>query len=318
MLQSTVVLCPVCGHCGELGNGPAGRPRASCRTCGSLERHRALVGILPGLRDVASCGALVDVAPSPLTSDRLKALAADAGVPYVGLDFDPGADKRVVTVQASLTELPLADAAAGIMVCFHVLEHIPDDAAAMREIRRTLAPGGVAIIQVPYRADRLTDEDPSAPVEERLRRFGQADHVRYYGTDFEDRLAAAGLAARRIRMRDLYRPLEMDLLGILPDEPLWLCAVGAEVEVPELAARCTEVVRESAMASIEQLVDERDQLRQALQDLRKDASHVRAELKRTKRERDRVVVRERALRTRPDVRVVSAIARRVRRVRTRS
>ena len=128
---------------------------------------------------------------------------------YVGMDFDPGADSRIVNVQASLTQLPLPDASVGLMICFHVLEHIPDDAAAMAEIGRVLAPGGIAVVQVPRREGVPTDEDPDAPPEERLRRFGQRDHVRFYGDDFEDRLRAAGSQGPdAVTMKELYRPIE--------------------------------------------------------------------------------------------------------------
>ena len=77
---------------------------------------------------------------------------------------------------------------------------------------RALAPGGVAVVQVPRLKGVPTEEDPEAPVDERLRRFGQRDHVRYYGDDFEDRLRAAGLAVCTMTMKELYRPIEADLL----------------------------------------------------------------------------------------------------------
>ncbi len=74
MSQASAVLCPVCGRLSRLGPGPGRRPNARCR-CGSLERHRALVGLLPGLRTYAASGVLVDVAPSRQISGRLRALA---------------------------------------------------------------------------------------------------------------------------------------------------------------------------------------------------------------------------------------------------
>ena len=258
MLEASVAVCPVCGSVGGLGPGPGRRPRASCRQCGSLERHRALVGLLPGLRTSAARGALVDVAPSRRTSRRLRALASEVGVVYVGMDFDPGADHRTVNLQASLTQLPFPDASVGLMICFHVLEHIPDDAAAMREMTRVLAPGGVAVIQVPRRTGVPTDEDPEAPLEERLRRFGQRDHVRFYGDDLEDRLGAAGLKVHAMTMKELYRPIESDLLGIAPDEPLWLCTTDLEVEVDALAEDCAASARAAAVVALESLVAERD------------------------------------------------------------
>ena len=81
-----------------------------------------------------------------------------------------------------------------MITCFDVLEHVPDDRAALREIVRVLRPSGWAILQVPcsassaatYEDDRVTD-----PVD-RDRVFGQEDHVRIYGQDYPERLGAAG------------------------------------------------------------------------------------------------------------------------------
>ena len=64
----------------------------------------------------------------------------------------------------------------------------------MRELRRILKPGGLAIMQVPLDPDyNKTDEDPSIKDQaERERRFRQYDHVRLYGKDYPERLTAAG------------------------------------------------------------------------------------------------------------------------------
>ena len=315
-----MALCPVCGSVGGLGPGPGGIPGASCRRCGSLERHRALVGLLPGLRESASRGVLVDVAPTRRMSRRLRAYASEVGVVYVGMDFDPGADTRVVNLQASLTELPFPDASVGLMSCFHVLEHIPDDGAAMREMARVLAPGGTAVVQVPRRTGVLTDEDPDASVEERVRRFGQRDHVRFYGDDFEDRLRSAGLKVCPITMGNLYRPIESDLLGIAPDEPLWLCTTDFEVEVEALAEVCAASVRAAVLVAFEGVVADRERagadtrrLKERVLRLRKRVRRLRSRVRRTERARRQAVARLRHLRSRPDVRVTGAVARRIKR-----
>ena len=70
-----------------------------------------------------------------------------------------------------------------------MLEHVPDDCAAMREIARVLSPRGIALLEVPIKVGVATEEDPSATPEERTRRFGQNDHVRWYGDDFDARLS---------------------------------------------------------------------------------------------------------------------------------
>ena len=94
-----------------------------------------------------------------------------------------------------------------------MLEHIADDAAAIREIARVLSPGGKALIVVPRRPGVPTDEDPSLPEERRIARFGQWDHVRMYGDDLEDRLGAAGLSVRSVSA-DTYPTESRDRYGL--------------------------------------------------------------------------------------------------------
>ena len=87
----------------------------------------------------------------------------------------------------------VAGSSYDVLIACDVLEHVPADASAFREIHRVLKPGGVAILTVPQLdPPSQTDEDPSVKSEqERERRFGQKDHVRMYGDDFPDRLKAA-------------------------------------------------------------------------------------------------------------------------------
>lgn len=105
---------------------------------------------------------------------------------------------ETVDFQADLSDMPFPDARWDLVVCSHVLEHVPDDATAISEISRVLAPHGRALIVVPQRPDAATDEDPSLTEEQRLARFGQADHVRLYGADLEARLSASGLIVTSI------------------------------------------------------------------------------------------------------------------------
>ena len=150
--------------------------------------------------------------------------------------MDIGYDGRGVDLLGSVTDIPLADRSVDVLVCYHVLEHVPDDAAALREVARVLAPGGVGLVQVPIKFGFATDEDPGAPVEERVRRFGQADHVRYYGDDFEDRLVDAGLVFTRVSPRSLLGERVCRVLGLIPDEWVWVVhsAAHADGEVAPL------------------------------------------------------------------------------------
>jgi SAM-dependent methyltransferase len=234
-------LCPACLHsAARFGRGPGGRRDASCPGCGSLERHRFLALLLEGLAPaVASARLVLDIAPSKQISPLLERLGPAR---YLRLDFDPSADNRIVDVRASMTELPLAAGSVDLALCYHVLEHIPDDAAAMSELARVLSDGGLALVQVPWRSDRLTDEDFTVGEAERLARFGQHDHVRWYGTDFEARLQRAGLSWLRITPLEVLGERAVARFRLSPDEAVWLVRRSdgsAPRELPASALRQT-------------------------------------------------------------------------------
>lgn len=108
-------------------------------------------------------------------------------------------------VYVDLTKIPFADARFDLIIASHVLEHIPDDAKALREIYRALKPGGEAILQVPISWKmKATFEDFSVTSkEERERVFGQKDHVRIYGADYIDRIKRAGFNVKLVDASEL-------------------------------------------------------------------------------------------------------------------
>jgi SAM-dependent methyltransferase len=211
--------------------GPDGRPEATCPRCGSLERHRflsLLLGVLaPQLRDLDT---VVEIAPSRQSTALLERLDARRR-----LSFDAGYDSRDVDALACLTRLPLRDGSVDLLVCYHVLEHVPDDCAAMREIARVLSPRGIALIEVPIKMGVATEEDPDCPPEERVLRFGQADHVRWYGDDFDSRLSAAGLATVRVTPPALVGEAAVEWFRLMAHEVVWVAHSGKETASPMLA-----------------------------------------------------------------------------------
>ncbi|MGM0565410.1 MAG: class I SAM-dependent methyltransferase [Bacteroidota bacterium] len=96
-------------------------------------------------------------------------------------------------LQMDVTDISEPDESYDLVICNHVLEHIPDDRKAMREIYRILNPGGEAILQVPVSMSATeTKEETVASDEERQARYGQFDHVRLYAADYKHRLAEEG------------------------------------------------------------------------------------------------------------------------------
>jgi hypothetical protein len=106
-----------------------------------------------------------------------------------------------------------------------VLEHVEDDRAAMRELRRILSADGFAIVLVPLNLDRAqTYEDPTiTDPKERERAFWQSDHLRLYGRDLPDRLREAGFD---VTVDQWVRGLNADTIqrhGLFPKEDMYVC-----------------------------------------------------------------------------------------------
>lgn len=205
--------CPACGTTVArfAPYGVALRPDAQCPGCGSLERHRALWLYLE--RETAFFVRplrVLAVAPDPL----LDAEGRRRHPEFLSIDVAPGLAMR----RMDLTALELPDDDRDLVIAYHVLEHIPDDGAAMDELRRVLRPDGVALLEVPL-SDGPTDERYTfGPPDLRTAHYGQPDHVRLYGrSDFEARLMRHGLLPEPIRVGDVLDG-DVEWAGLDPDE----------------------------------------------------------------------------------------------------
>ena len=188
------VVCNVCGWEGDTLASDAWHPHATCPQCQSRVRHRLLLAALTTLDEVGAESLVrgkrvLHFAPESRLSAYLKKLAghyvtADLNGPRVDLRLDMCDMKEV------------ADASFDLLVACDVLEHVPDDSVALREIHRVLSGSGWALLTVPQK-DGLptTYEDPAMVTpEQRKAAFGQEDHLRIYGEDFGRFLESHGFA----------------------------------------------------------------------------------------------------------------------------
>ncbi|WP_299111277.1 class I SAM-dependent methyltransferase [uncultured Winogradskyella sp.] len=106
----------------------------------------------------------------------------------------------IADVKADICDLPFKDNTYDVILCNHVLEHIPNDTKAMQELYRVMKPGGYGVFQIPQDLNRATtfEDNTITDKAERTKVFGQYDHVRVYGRDYFDKLRAIGFKVEEV------------------------------------------------------------------------------------------------------------------------
>ena len=172
----------------------------------SLERHRLLWLYLKDHTDFfTSRHKVLHFAPEQAFYKRFRKLK---NLDYTTTDLEsPLAD-----VKADICNLPFEDNSFDFILCNHVLEHIPDDTQAMKELFRVLQPGGTAILQIPQDLEReITFQDDSiTDPKERGKIFGQYDHVRVYGRDYFEKLRRIGFEVEEVDLTSKLDPQIID------------------------------------------------------------------------------------------------------------
>jgi SAM-dependent methyltransferase len=159
--------------------------------------------------------------------------AARAGQPAIGCDLSlegllsarrfaaaEGVSDRVFWVCCSAEKLPLASASFGSGLAIAVIEHVPDDLAALRELARVLKPGGRAWVTVPH---ALRNISPAfrPPNRRHDRRLG---HLRRYEADaLAETARGVGLEAEDVQFTGHAIKVLQIASGRLDDRFWWWC-----------------------------------------------------------------------------------------------
>ena len=154
---------------------------------------------------------------SPKGEDGLTRWFKSLAGSYLSVDkggvwnsFEDGGAMR----QMDLTDLPLPDDGFDFIMCAHVLENIENDAAAISELYRVLAPGGVAALQVQIQGERTT----RAPARTQENYW----HAWLPGWDYFDRYRTVGFNVNTFAAVELPRA-EYDRLALSDELVIPLC-----------------------------------------------------------------------------------------------
>ena len=205
--------CAVCAGPGRfVHHVDHAREDPLCVGCGSVPRQRALVQVLAELGLDLAGAAVHEASPSlgtfQLLRARCRTFTASLWLPGVPFGGRVGAFRHV-----DLQRQPFADGTFDLVITQDVLEHVPDPHQALREIHRTLRPGGLHVFTVPRHLDRPTRARATfdaggvtllAPAEYHRDPSTRAGTlvVTDWGTDLPERVAAAGAACTTHRVQD--------------------------------------------------------------------------------------------------------------------
>lgn len=191
-----------------------------CPRCGAHDRERHLLmylrasGVLEDLRG----NSVLQFAPERRLS-RFIAMAGPSWIVQADL-FPNSPDVQRVDMLA----MPFDNGTFDCVIANHVLEHVGDVERALGEIRRVLRSGGHAILQTPYssKLQRTWEDAGIDTATARLQAYGQEDHVRLFGRDIFERIAAVGFEPQVQQHHELLGDVDPDRGGVNPDEPFFL------------------------------------------------------------------------------------------------
>jgi SAM-dependent methyltransferase len=139
-----LVLCNICRWSGDRFEGEAHSESAICPRCGSITRDRFLHVALGWQRRPRRRERVLET--SPRLGEEYRDWMAHH-FRYLSSDFDESAHRGAIRID--LQDIDLPTASIDLLLTPHVLEHVPDTDAALREMRRVVAPRGRVVLQVP-------------------------------------------------------------------------------------------------------------------------------------------------------------------------
>ena len=189
-----------------------------CPVCKGVDRERWLMYVLSKNTDIFTerRKRVLHFAPEDHVGDFLR---SDSNGDYYAADI-AGGDRHKIDV----TDILFADNTFDYVIINHVLEHVLDDKKALSELKRVLKKDGQLILSFPICTDQDTYEDSriTSPAD-RLKVFGQEDHVRLYGRDYRERIEMAGFKVRVYSPNMECQPDEIKRFGFIEDDVIMIC-----------------------------------------------------------------------------------------------
>lgn len=201
--------------------GGGHRENCICPTCGSSDRNRWFMFVLSNYTNIFEGRfRVLHFAPESNVSERIM---SNPNCDYYSVDIQAGRAMHVVDI----LDIPYRDSFFDYVILNHVMEHISNESVAMKEIQRVLKIGGKMIISFPICTNIDTFEDNNiSSSEDRLKYYGQDDHVRLYGRDYKARMEKYGWQVDVYTPQEKCSRKELDKYGFIYDDVIMICEVS--------------------------------------------------------------------------------------------
>jgi SAM-dependent methyltransferase len=188
--------CNICNH-GLRRFIPVHDGDKLCPRCGSLSRNRRLYNVLQK-GYLKKNNRVLDFSPS---RNLYRVLKENENIKYISTDFS---GEFLSDQHYDIANIALPDQCIDLIICYHILEHIDNDVKAITELHRVLKNDGTCIIQTPFKEGDIYEDPLIQTSEERLKHFGQTDHVRVYSVNgLKNRLSLSGF---QVDVREFIEP----------------------------------------------------------------------------------------------------------------
>lgn len=219
-LSGKNVYCQLCGW-----QGSSFFENSRCPKCSSLPRTRLLPFSYEYFKlNQESVRYVMHVGPN--YAEQLWERRNNIGSPLIRVDLS--FRQNMIDLQMDICHIATEANQLDLIICWHVLEHVPEDNSAIQEFYRVLKPGGSALISVPIHPPgrRNTFEDKNIPAQDYLKVYGHPDHVRACGLDYYKRFEDVGFLVKELKVDQLIKngsKDEINFHGLSEEHVVWCC-----------------------------------------------------------------------------------------------
>jgi len=198
--------------------GAGYREKMTCPICGAIDRTRWLYYVLITKTDIFDRdNVILHFAPEAFIRKRLQ----NGTNQYIPADICPYDG----IIKMDIKDIPYKEDTFDYVIANHVLEHINDLDKAMLELKRVLKKDGKLIISFPICTDQNTiEEQKDIGPAERLRLFGQEDHVRLFGADYKEVIEHYGFRVVTYIPNELLDRDSIESGGFIEDDVIMICS----------------------------------------------------------------------------------------------